>query len=152
MTEKALIPPINNISIYNITKEHTLTPQGYQIFMVLAGSLHIHGETFDNDYEIRDILIMSPGKNYLISPASDNLVLTLALERHFVHEQLGTSNQIFCDSQEEPGKDYSQIRNIVASIATSYYDNAEGNASPFIPCFFPSWPCSRKAIRSVQSI
>lgn len=127
MTEKALIPPINNISIYNITKEHTLTPQGYQIFMVLAGSLHIHWETFDNDYEIRDILIMSPGKNYLISPASDNLVLTLALERHFVHEQLGTSNQIFCDSQEEPGKDYSQIRNIVASIATSYYDNAEGN-------------------------
>lgn len=127
MPEKNSIAPISNISIYNITKEHTVTPTGYQIFMILQGSLHIHGETFGNDYETRDIIIMLPGKNYLVSPLQDNLVLTLVLERHFVREQLGSSYQIFCDSKEEPQKDYSQLLNIVSSIASSYYDNAEGN-------------------------
>lgn len=127
MSEKNPIPPINNISIYNITKEHTLSPTNYQIFMILHGSLRIHGEAFDNIYNIRDILILLPGKNYHISHSQDNLVVTLTLERHFIHEYLGNNNQIFCDSKEEPQKDYTQLRNAVSSIVSSYYDNAEGN-------------------------
>ena len=68
--------------------------------MVLHGSVHIRSETYEDDYKARDILIMSPGKSYIISPLEENLVLTLSFDKHFLHETIGNNYQIFCDSRE----------------------------------------------------
>ena len=116
MNEKTPILAIHSVSIDNIAKEYNAALPYYQFLMVLSGSLHIHSETFGSDYATRDIIILHPGKSYHISPVTDNLVLTLNLEKYFVSEQLGSSCEIFCDSREEPQKDYTQLRNLIASI------------------------------------
>ena len=124
MNEKTPILAIHSVSIDNIAKEYNAALPYYQFLMVLSGSLHIHSETFGSDYATRDIIILHPGKSYHISPVTDNLVLTLNLEKYFVSEQLGSSCEIFCDSREEPQKDYTQLRNLIASIASSYCEDA----------------------------
>lgn len=124
---KSIMPPISDISIYSINKEHSMAPPCYQILMVLQGNVQIQNETYGHEYSLRDMVILSPGKNYHVIPAPDNLALVLGLERNFVQEQLGNNIQIVCDSREEPQKDYAQLRNIISSIVSSYYENAEGN-------------------------
>ncbi|MBB5265918.1 beta-xylosidase/AraC-like DNA-binding protein [Catenibacillus scindens] len=127
MNEKTMITPVHNISLYNISKEYTLNLSEYEIFMVLHGSIHIRSETYEDNYEARDLLILNPGKSYIISPLEENLVLSLAFEKHFIHEVIGNNHQIFCDSREAFQKDYEPMRNLVASIVSAYFDNAEGN-------------------------
>lgn len=124
---KSIVTPISDISIYSINKEHSMTSPCYQILMVLQGSVQIQNENYGHEYTTRDIVVLLPGRNYHVIPAPDNLALILGLERNFIHEQLGNNNQILCDSREEPGKDYDQLRNIISSIVSSYYDNAEAN-------------------------
>ena len=124
---KSIVTPISDISIYSINKEHSMTSPCYQILMVLQGSVQIQNENYGHEYTTRDIVVLLPGRNYHVIPAPDDLALILGLERNFIHEQLGNNNQILCDSREEPGKDYDQLRNIISSIVSSYYDNAEAN-------------------------
>ena len=68
--------------------------------MVLHGSIHIRSETYEDNYEARDLLILNPGKSYIISPLEENLVLSLAFEKHFIMK----SSEIIIRSSATPGK------------------------------------------------
>lgn len=120
--------PILFLKKYTVSKSSTIQSDSFDFIYVLSGEISL--DTFHQTgvYSFGDICLLNPRQTYTLSSQNNNVILHMGITSKFFYEHLSEYYFLSCDSVLEPGRDYTQIKNLLASIAAKYAENSSQNA------------------------
>ncbi len=113
------------VTMININNKRNLSPEDYQIWMVVKGSLLIEENKENYILNKNDIILLQPHIKYNLEGVSDNTVLDISIPVTFFRSMIKHGYDVMCNSTVGRKNDYPALQSILTDIIVYY--NKEDN-------------------------
>lgn len=109
--------------ILNIQTQDHICPEGWQFLAIQKGAVTIIYEDTGEKIMLQqeDVLLLNPGRSYICSPYSPNILLGVLIDDSFFSTLLESNQSFFCDSTKGPKGHYHHLYQLITRICAAFY-------------------------------
>ncbi|MCR5777604.1 MAG: helix-turn-helix domain-containing protein [Lachnospiraceae bacterium] len=117
--------PIKYVKYQSFAQDSELENGCVHLLYHITGAFVLESNLTQARYEAGDVCYISSSSRFVLHPLERCELIHMAVDEKFIEECCGSYRFIMCDSVREPNNDYSQVRAIIAEIASMYADSVE---------------------------